>query len=75
MRSACCTDAAERTDGPGPIGRYGDLDFRPDRAWRAVEQPVLGVWGGRDEVVPARESPTAIGSAVGGDVPLLCLVA
>jgi pimeloyl-ACP methyl ester carboxylesterase len=65
VRSACCTDTAERTDGPGPIGRYGDLDFRPDRAWRAVEQPVLGVWGGRDEVVPARESrrPSAPRSA------------
>ncbi len=30
---------------------------------------MLGVWGGRDEVVAARENATAMGAAVGGDVP------
>ena len=45
-------------------GRAADLRFDPARAWRRVEQPVLAVFGGGDELVPVRESAAALRSAL-----------
>jgi hypothetical protein len=59
--------------GTAPVRRYyavagdagvGDLRFDPGSSWRRVSQPVLAVWGGADNLVPAHDSAAALASAL-----------
>ncbi|MEA2439146.1 MAG: uncharacterized protein QOH76_570 [Thermoleophilaceae bacterium] len=44
--------------------RAADLSFQAAPVWRKVAQPVLGVWGSDDRLVPPRASASALAAAL-----------